>query len=231
MAGEAPDDDRRGEALDRRVETEADQGHGAGHDPGEDRYRALGRHVREAEPGEPPDPRRQPKALGVAQRRTDTGRGWSRADPRRQDRLEERSPRVGQRVHHHLPVPARCHQPGGAKRPRVVGDQLVRALGDPGEIADAEFLTIADGRRHSEACRVTEGLGPLGRGLQLVRRPGVGPSTASAFGRSRQSRSHESSEADIRLILTSVRMCVTGRAVRAGSGRYRRGVLRSESRR
>ena len=56
VAGEAPDDDDAGDALDRAVEAVADQGDRVGHDPGGDADRALGGHPCEAEPGDQLDP-------------------------------------------------------------------------------------------------------------------------------------------------------------------------------
>jgi hypothetical protein len=44
LAGEAPDDDHAGEALDGRVQAEADERDRARRDAGRDGHRALDRH-------------------------------------------------------------------------------------------------------------------------------------------------------------------------------------------
>jgi hypothetical protein len=65
-AGEAPDDDRAGESLDRGVDAEADQRDGAGEDDGEDRDRPFERHVGQAGPRQHLDVLRQaPVGLAV----------------------------------------------------------------------------------------------------------------------------------------------------------------------
>ena len=63
-AGEAPDHDDRGEALDRGVEAEAEQRDGAGEHRCGDRDCALGGHVGEAEPRQRLRTADQPLALG-----------------------------------------------------------------------------------------------------------------------------------------------------------------------
>jgi hypothetical protein len=60
-AGEAPDDDDAREALDRGVQTEADQRDGTGGQAGEDRYGTLDGHPREAEPRQEPSPAGEPQ--------------------------------------------------------------------------------------------------------------------------------------------------------------------------
>jgi hypothetical protein len=52
VTGEAPDDYDAGDALDRSVDPEADQGDRPGEDAGRDRDRALRAHPRQAEPRE-----------------------------------------------------------------------------------------------------------------------------------------------------------------------------------
>ena len=63
---EAPDDDHAGEALDRRVQPEADERDRAGDDPGADRHRALDRHPRQRQPREQPHPAGQRLRSGHA---------------------------------------------------------------------------------------------------------------------------------------------------------------------
>src|SRR6266852_997641 len=65
------------------------------------------------------------------------------------DRVEhasEESLALGcKRVHDHLPLPARTDEPRRAKRAKVVRDEVGRALANPGEVADAELVGLAQG--------------------------------------------------------------------------------------
>jgi hypothetical protein len=40
----------------------------------------------------------------------------------------------------HLAVAARGHEAGGAQRAKVMRDEVLGALGDPGEVADAKLI-------------------------------------------------------------------------------------------
>ena len=51
----------------------------------------------------------------------------------------------GERVHHHLSVAAGANQILRAQGAEVMGDEVRRALADPGEIADAELSRFPEG--------------------------------------------------------------------------------------
>ena len=48
-----------------------------------------------------------------------------------------------------------------AEHAEVVRDEILRALHDPGEIADAEFAALKQRRRERQPCAIGECLGPL----------------------------------------------------------------------
>ena len=57
--------------------------------------------------------------------------------------LEQLPARVGQRVEDDLVLTPRAGEARLAQRAQVVTDKVLGAAGDPGQIADAEFLSVA----------------------------------------------------------------------------------------
>ncbi len=171
-AGEAPDDDDRGEALDRGVKAEAEQRDGAGEDRRGDRDCALGGHVGEAEPGQRLRAADQAVALGQLEpallprgvRRLGDGRQLKRRGAHERHlgefevRVEQPAAGVGQRVEDDLVLAPRAREAGAAQRAQVVADEVLRSRGDPGEVADAQLLAVAQGERDQKPRRVGERL-------------------------------------------------------------------------
>lgn len=62
-----------------------------------------------------------------------------------------------ERVHHHLSLSARADKAVRAQRAHVVGDEVLGALDDPAEIADAELLCLGQSAGEGQPCRVGEG--------------------------------------------------------------------------
>ena len=56
--------------------------------------------------------------------------------------------------------------PSERKRPHVVRDEVLRAPGDPGEVAHAKLPALPQGRRQPQTCRVRKRLGLLGRAVR-----------------------------------------------------------------
>ena len=63
---------------------------------------------------------------------------------------------LGERVERHLSVAAVVGQSGRAQRSQVVGDEVLGALADPGEVADAELTTFAQCERDRQPGWVAE---------------------------------------------------------------------------
>ena len=129
------------------VEPEADQRDRRRDEAGRDRHGALDGHPREAQPrqrraraGQPPvgrliDARRGGR--GRQRREVEALKAHAARPPRRRARpATARVTAAGQAVQDHLAVAAACGEPERAQRARVVGDEVLRALGDPGEVAD-----------------------------------------------------------------------------------------------
>lgn len=78
------------------------------------------------------------------------------------DGCEQLPTRGGERVHDHLPITPRSHEPCASKGANVVGDEVRGALDDPGEIADAQLVGCRQGRRDREPGRVRQSACPIG---------------------------------------------------------------------
>ena len=201
-AGEAPDDDHAGEPLDRRVQAEADQRDRAGHDAGDERDDALDAHHAQRQPGQQPHATR--RARGSAPARSSRLAPPRRASPAAARRALMRSraaavtaassarPRSVSVVHHHLALARRDGQAGGTQCADVVGDELLVACDDPRQIAHARLSGLGQRESDGEPGRVGQRLRAGGPAVQDSRAPGSLRRTASAFGRSRQSRSQVS---------------------------------------
>ena len=100
---------------------------------------------------------------------------------------------VGERVHHHLSLPARAHDAVRAHGAYVMRDEVLGALDDPGEIADTQLVGF--GQRAASVSRVGSA---SARAFPPATRPRPTSSrrrrSRSAVGRSRQSRSQRSSD-------------------------------------
>jgi len=74
---------------------------------------------------------------------------------------------IGERVERHLAVAPTVGETGGAKRAKVVRDEVLGALHDPSEIADAELVCITQSQRNRQPRWISEsmeaGRGHLGR--------------------------------------------------------------------
>ena len=88
----------------------------------------------------------------------------------------------GQRVHRHLAVPARAHDALRLERLHVVGDEVLRPLRDPREVAHAQLVTVPEGERQREAGRLAQRAVAAGEALGVVERRAGGPQ-AVALGR------------------------------------------------
>ena len=189
-----------GEALDRRVEPEADQRDRAGEHAREDRDAALERHVGEArattagaparragdaQVGEPR--RRVPPAVRAATRL------FMRAQATRAGPPKQRAPRLGERVHDHLALASGGSTSPAARRARAWCETSL----------SERSQTQARSQTHSSPSRPTP---PPESAASDPRAPsrarpaaaqrrhrGVRPRSRSAFGRSRHRRSQRSS--------------------------------------
>jgi hypothetical protein len=63
-----------------------------------------------------------------------------RRSSRLEDGIEERAALVREGVHHHLPLTPRADDPVRAEHAHVVGDEVLRPLDDPGEVADTQLV-------------------------------------------------------------------------------------------
>ena len=79
--------------------------------------------------------------------------------------VEQRLSGVGERVEDDLAVAPRARQPGRAEVAQVVADEVLGAAGDPGEVADAQLLAVAQGERDQQPRGVAERLRARRRGL------------------------------------------------------------------
>ena len=192
VAREPPDDDRAREALDRRVDAEADERDRAGQDSREDRDAALERHPAEAEPGEQLHPSGEPPVLALGQGPAPAAAVVTRDRRLAGKRESSVRPLRRQRVQHHLAFASRGDEPRAAERAEVMGHEVLGALGNPGEVAHAELVGLGQRSGQREAGRIAERLGALGEPLAS----GSGSRAArsrSAFGRSRHKSSQRSS--------------------------------------
>ena len=90
--------------------------------------------------------------------------------PRSRTRGKQRRALLGQRVHDHLPVAARAHQPGRAQRADVMRDEVLRALARPTQVAHAQLAAVAQSHRDRQPRRIAERLCRRRRGLSLPSR-------------------------------------------------------------
>ena len=194
---EAPDHDHRREALDRRREPEPRERDRPGEQAGDHAHGALRRHPDQRQPRQQARARRVAQPLLVACRRG-RSRAASAAPPTCSARARPRTrpppgaPGRRQRVQHHLPFAARRGQTCGAQRAQVMGDEVLRAAGDPGHVAHAELVRLG------ERAAITRRVGSASAFARSAARPatpspGAPARSASAFSRSRQSRSQRSS--------------------------------------
>ena len=164
--------------------------------------RALERHVRQAQPTTAAS--RARRAGGTSSRSTaapgraggevgSAGRAHARHRHAVEDGVEQRAAGVGERVHDHLAVAAAA-RPAGRRAARAGdGDEVLRALADPGQVADAQLVGRGERRRASvKPRRIAQRLRALGQRLRAASARRSARSR-SAFGRSRQSRSQRSS--------------------------------------
>ena len=199
-AGEAPHDHGGRDALDERRETPADERDRAGGMPCQTPTPPSTRHVEEARPRQHDGHAGGALPAGVADRRRRAGGlaigssnpSRSCGHRAREHRGEECDARLGQRVHDHLPVTARAHEPGGAQLAHMMRDQLVRALAHPREVADAQLAPVPQCGGDRQAGGSASAFA-ASAARQLDRRRPLRRS-ASARGRSRHSRSHVSGE-------------------------------------
>lgn len=173
-SGQPDDDDDGGGGLDGGPDGPGNDADGVCLHPGDDPEHPLGQHPHQA------DARQPARSPGGAQ-----PGGFSLASPRRNRGHEEQRRSVGlmpapgsQRrgplltgsrpasVSEYItifPLAVGAHEPGGAELADMMGDQLLRALAHPREVADTQLAAVAQRKRGRQTRRISESLGPLSR--------------------------------------------------------------------
>src|SRR5439155_21935936 len=98
---------------------------------------------------------------------------WTRPPPcsdmshgGRQDGRHQRAPLLSECVDDHLPLAARTNEPAASQRARVMRDEVLGALDDPGEVAHAELVGVEQRCGKRQTRRIRESLRPRGRDLR-----------------------------------------------------------------
>src|SRR5436190_11139456 len=98
---------------------------------------------------------------------------WTRPPPcsdmshgGRQDGRHQRAPLLSECVDDHLPLAARTNEPAASQRARVMRDEVLGALDDPGEAAHAELARVEQRCGKRQTRRIRESLRPRGRDLR-----------------------------------------------------------------
>ena len=69
-------------------------------------------------------------------------------------RVQQIAAGAGERVEDDLVLAPRARQACDAQRPEVVADQVLGATGDPGQVADAQLVAVAERERDQQPRRV-----------------------------------------------------------------------------
>jgi hypothetical protein len=85
-------------------------------------------------------------------------------------RVDENGSLAGQLIHHHLPVAPRTSQASLAESAKMMRNQILRALADPGQVADAQLTAISQDDGESETRGIRERAGTRGGVLRLGQR-------------------------------------------------------------
>ena len=157
VAGETPDDDRAREALDGRVQAEADQRDRAGQHAGEDRDGALQRH--EPRPGQKPHPCGEPATISrrTGGRRAPPAAASGTPGPSHRDAVERRasSERPASVSAYMTILPSRRAVARPAARSARSGRRpVLRPLAHPGQVANAQLPLPPSAAEQTQACRV-----------------------------------------------------------------------------